>query len=76
MKIKILKMFCRGNHAATIVSCLSYYSLAYKLRCPCNQIRDLIFKYHLFLTMIGFKSFNRFPDEVFALRGDRICHAM
>ena len=26
MKLKILKMFCRGNHAATLVSCLSYFS--------------------------------------------------
>ena len=38
MKIKILRMFCRGNRAATLVSCLSYFLLAYKLRCPCNQI--------------------------------------
>ena len=26
--------------AAMLVSCLSYFLLAYKLRCPCNQIRD------------------------------------
>ena len=49
MKIKILKMFCRGNSAATLVSCLSYFLLANKLRCPCNQITALIFKnIHLF----------------------------
>ena len=38
IQIKILKMFCRGNRATMLVSCLSYFLLAYKLRCPCNQI--------------------------------------
>ena len=56
-----------GNRAATLVSCLSYFLLAYKLRCPCNQPKFL--KIFICSSMSGFKSFHRFSDEVFAFKG-------